>query len=80
MLNIKNRETETAVRELACRLGASLTEAITVAVRHELQRLEDDQTTYLQRVQEAAAQLQAVSPPSDWLGDTDLYDEAGLPQ
>ena len=31
MLNIKNQETEAAVRKLAQRLGASLTEAVAVA-------------------------------------------------
>ena len=80
MLNIKNRETEAAVRELAGRLGASLTEAVAVAVRHELQRLEDDRIRYLQRVREAAAQVRAVSPPPAWPTDADLYDEVGLPR
>jgi len=80
MLNIKNRETEAAVRELAGRLGASLTEAVAVAVRHELQRLEDDRTRYLQRVREAATRVRAVSPPPVWLTDADLYDEAGRPR
>ena len=78
MLNIKNQEAEAAVRELAGRLGSSLTEA--VAVRHELRRLEDDQLAYLQRLREAAAQVRAASPPLAWLADADLYDEAGLPR
>lgn len=78
--NIKNRETEAAVRELAGRLGASLTAAVAVVVHHELQRLEDDRTCYLQRVREAATQLRAVSPPPVWLPDADPYDEAGRPR
>ncbi len=80
MLNIKNRETEAAVRELAGRLGASLTEAVAVAVRHELRRLEDDRAAYLQRIEEAAAQVRSVSAPPAWPTDADLYDEAGLPR
>lgn len=80
MLNIKNPETEAAVRELAGRLGASLTEAVAVAVRHELQRLEDDRNVYMRRVREAAAQVRAASAPPTWLTDADLYDEAGLSQ
>lgn len=80
LLNIKNRETEAAVRELADRLGASLTEAVAVAVHHELQRLEDDRTRYLQRVRGAATRVRAVSPPLVWLTDADLYDAAGRPR
>lgn len=80
LLNIKNREAEAAVRELAGRLGASLTAAVAVAVHHELQRLEDDRTRYLQRVREAATHVRAVSPPLVWLTDADLYDDAGRPR
>ena len=80
MLNIKNRETEAAVRELAGRLGASLTAAVAVAVRHELQRLEDDRNAYLRRLREAAAQVRAVSASPVWLTDADLYDDAGRPR
>ena len=50
--NIKNRETEAAVRELAGRLGASLTAAVAVVVHHELQRLEDDRTKDRQSIQQ----------------------------
>ena len=80
MLNIKNPETEAAVRELAGRLGASLTEAVTVAVRHELRRLEDDRATYLRQVEQAAARVRAAAAPPAWLTDADLYDAAGRPR
>lgn len=80
MLNIKNQETEAAVRKLAQRLGASLTEAVAVAVQHELQRLETEQTAYLRQIQEAATQVRAASAPSLWLSEVDLYDEAGFPR
>lgn len=79
MLNIKNRETEAAVRELADRLGASLTEAVTVAVRHELQRLAADRAAYLRQLAQAAARVRAAAP-SAWLTTADLYDDAGLPR
>ena len=80
MLNIKNQETEAAVRKLAQRLGSSLTEAVAVAVHHELQRLETEQTAYLRQMQEAATQVRAASAPSLWLSEVDLYDEAGFPR
>lgn len=80
MLNIKNRETEAAVRELAGRLGASLTEAVAVAVRHELRRLEDDRADYLRHVQQAADRVRAASAPPAWLTEPELYDDAGLPR
>ena len=80
MLNIKNRETEAAVRELADRLGAGLTEAVAVAVRHELRRLEDDRATYLRQVQQAAARVRTASAPPAWLTDADLFDAEGQPR
>jgi hypothetical protein len=80
MLNIKNQETEAAVRKLAQRLGSSLTEAVAVAVQHELQRLETGQAAYLRQMQQAAAQVRAASAPSLWLSEVELYDEAGLPR
>lgn len=80
MLNIKNQETEAAVRKLADQLGTSLTEAITIAVRCKLQQLEIDRGDYLQRIQKSAAQVQKVSAPSAWLTESDLYDQTGLPQ
>lgn len=80
MLNIKNRDTEAAVRTLASQLGTSLTEAIHQAVQHELQRLADDRALYLEQLQQAATRVRAASDPQTWLSETDLYDEAGLPQ
>jgi hypothetical protein len=57
-----------------------LTEAVAVAVRHELQRLEDDRAAYVRRIQQEAARVRAASTPTVWLTDADLYDEAGLPR
>ena len=80
MLNIKNRETEQAVRELADRLDLSLTETIAVAVRHEMQRLDADRDGYIQQLREAAQRVQAERDPRDWLSDEMLYDADGLPR
>jgi len=41
-LNIKNPETERLVREFAEKIGKGQTEAVTVAVREALQRLNKD--------------------------------------
>ena len=81
MLNIKNQETEAAIRKLAHRLGASLTEVVAVVVQHELQWLVvSNQAACLRQMQQAAAQVRAASAPSLWLSEVDLYDEAGLPR
>ena len=80
MLNIKHRETELAIHTLAGQLGASLTEAVRQAVEHELQRLADDQSTYLEQLRQAAIRVRAISDPQTWLSETDLYDETGQPR
>jgi hypothetical protein len=79
MLNIKNTETENAVRTLASRLGISLTEAVTIAVRHEMQRLDREQNIYLERLREAAQQVRDVSDPHHWQTEEGLYDAEGMP-
>lgn len=80
MLNINHPETEQAVRELSERLEVSFTEAITVAVRHELQQLDDNRDGYIRRLANAAQQVRAERNPEDWLSDEALYNANGLPQ
>lgn len=84
-LNIKNVEAEHLIRELADKLGVSLTAAVTDAVRARLLDLEQGQTgenADAQRLQEMWGEL------GDKLGreyltqdfDALLYDERGLPK
>lgn len=84
-LNIKNPETTRLARRLAALEGRSITEAITVALRERLERLERFET----RARDAAARagvariqdLVAGLPERDArTGDEILdYDEYGLP-
>lgn len=84
-LNIKNEETVRLVRELADRLGVSMTAAITDAVRSRLETL----ATSEPEVDAEADRLLAMwRELGDGLGrdylaqdfDAILYDEMGLPK
>lgn len=82
-LNIRNRETEQAVRDLARRTGLGLTEAIDMAVRAQLDSRDVSQVA-VQRRRERAAQMRQwldrhvdVSRIRD---EADLYDEHGMPR
>ncbi len=59
-LNIKDRETEEAVRLLARRRGLSLTEAVRQAVRSELDKDELSEEEKARRVAEAMARMEAL--------------------
>jgi hypothetical protein len=80
MLNIKNRETENTVRKLAQQLNVSLTEAVTVAVRHEMERIKGDRERYLEHLRKAAREVRTELNPDDWLDAKALYDDDGLPR
>jgi antitoxin VapB len=64
-LNIKSRETEQIVRELAKRTGLSITEAVYRAAAEKLQSLERDRATLLARLtpeqREKLRRLEAIS-------------------
>jgi antitoxin VapB len=82
-LNIKNPETCRLVEELAKRTGASMTEAITVAVRERLDRIRGEQgaglADWLLRIgQDCAKHLK--EPYRSANHDALLYDEQGLPR
>ena len=82
-LSIKNEETERLARELARRTGASITEAITTALRQQLAREEGkrsgprvrDELLAIGRRCAALPDLDTRSP-EEILG----YDEIGLPR
>ena len=81
-INIKHDAYEQAIRELAASRGLSLTDAIGLAVRNELNRdrQKERAADFRHRVREAQA-IFAVAPvldprtPDEILG----YDEHGLP-
>jgi len=79
-LNIKNPETYRLVRKLADATGESMTEAVTVAVRERLERIQRDF-----RVDEILAMAKEIRdrlPPGYLDQDFDdlLYDNDGLPK
>lgn len=59
-LNIKDPETEKAVRQLARRRGLSLTEAVRMAVRSELDKDELSEEEKARRVAAAMARMEAL--------------------
>jgi len=59
-LNIKDPETEKAVRQLARRRGLSLTEAVRMAVRSELDKDELSEEEKARRVAAAMARIEAL--------------------
>lgn len=79
-LNIKNPEAYRLVRKLADATGESMTEAVAVAVRERLERIERDF-----RVDEVLAMAKEIRdrlPPGYLDQDFDdlLYDKDGLPK
>ena len=79
-LNIKNPEAYRLVRKLADATGESMTEAVTVAVRERLERIQRDF-----RVDEILAMAKEIRdrlPPGYLDQDFDdlLYDNDGLPK
>lgn len=82
-LSIRNPKTEAAVRELAASTGLSLTEAIDMAVRAELERHTTTEAAVAerrQRIQAATAKFRAAARAGRILTDSDLYDDRGLPK
>jgi antitoxin VapB len=82
-LNIKNPETHALAKELATLTGENVTEAVTVALRERLERLQrqKDEKRLVEWVLELGRDTAAR------LGDyrlldhiEDLYDERGLPK
>jgi antitoxin VapB len=83
-MNIKNEETHRLARELAELTGESVTEAVTIAVRERLDRLESKRwkaglrERLLQIAHEAAPHFDPAFKSED-IADM-LYDEQGLPK
>ncbi|GAC1679107.1 MAG: type II toxin-antitoxin system VapB family antitoxin [Candidatus Limnocylindrales bacterium] len=83
-LNIKNAETYRLAKELAEQTGASMTSAVTEAIRERLHRIRFEQSRegMAARIHAIAAEMRARLP-DDFFdiehGDL-LYDEDGLPK
>jgi antitoxin VapB len=81
-LNIKNLEVDRLARELACRRGETITEAILVALRSELER-EKNRVRAPGHVEELMqiARRCAALPVLDTRSDDEIigYDETGVP-
>jgi antitoxin VapB len=80
-INIKNAETEQLIRELAMKTGKGQTEAVTIAVREALDRL--DKRGLAERLMAIARETGPLfKPPYDTIDHADLlYDEeTGLPK
>jgi len=89
-LNIKNRETYQLVKELAGLKGLSLTSAVTLAVRKEIEREKGSQEAAFRlnhakrsdRLQAFAREYskRVKNPIHSWEVDALLYGEDGLPK
>ena len=79
-LSIKNPEAYRLVKALADATGESMTEAVTVAVRERLERIERD--FQVEEILEMAKEIRDRLPPGYLDQDFDdlLYDKDGLPK
>ena len=79
-LNIKNPEAYRLVKALADATGESMTEAVTVAARERLERIERD--FQVAEILEMAREIRDRLPPGYLDQDFDdlLYDKDGLPK
>ena len=81
-ISIKHDEYERLIRQLATERGTSLTEAVGLAVRHELDRTPkpEIEESFMERVRRAQA-IVAAAPILDPRPYKEiLYDEDGLPR
>ena len=83
-LNIKNPEAHALAAKLARRLGASMTEAVTIALKDKLSATEEDavREERLARMMSMANAIAGrLSPEQKAMDiDTELYDARGLPR
>jgi antitoxin VapB len=86
-INIKNPETERLIRELASLIGKGQTEAVTIAVREQLERLRADSVAekriaaMKEIADRTAPLLKDLDMDEALYGEDGLYDrETGLPK
>lgn len=75
-INIKNSSAEAALRELVAITGETQAEAVEVAARERIARLQRERREELIRADVKALQLLTAGQP---LSTGELYDESGLP-
>jgi antitoxin VapB len=73
-IGVRNSEAETAVRELAARLGVSLAEAIRISVINELRRMDRETVPLAERVKKLQAHL-ASYPKTGLKADKSFFDD-----
>lgn len=79
-INIKDPETDRLVRELATRMGVSITEAIKVAVQDQLSRTRPRADIVFSEIQAIIDRGRTRPMLNDLTEDEILgYDEAGIP-
>jgi antitoxin VapB len=83
-MNIKNQETHHLARELAALTGETVTEAVTVAIRERLERLQNETGAEerIRTMQILSREIRDLLSPETLALDIDeyLYDERGLPK
>jgi antitoxin VapB len=82
-LNIKNAETYELVKKLADKTGESMTQAVTVAVRERLDRVQSEYNPGLAERLLEIGERSAAHLEEPWRSidiDEYLYDEMGLPR
>lgn len=83
-IQIKRADVAADIRKLAELTGASITDAIANAVRHQLAIEQVNADAHLrkrrQSVDKTLAELRRLPVTGPLLTDDDLYDEAGLPK
>jgi antitoxin VapB len=83
-INIKNEETQRLIRRLAALAGEGQTEAITVAVRERIEKLEKRKGVaerLLEIGRETAPLLKGLDMDEALYGENGLYDrETGMPK
>ncbi|MBK8076828.1 MAG: type II toxin-antitoxin system VapB family antitoxin [Kineosporiaceae bacterium] len=77
-MNIKDPEVRRLARVLAAQRGTSATAAVREALQEALERHEEHRQGTANRLLALADPARAVDEPL--LGDTDLYDDDGLPR
>jgi hypothetical protein len=86
-INIKNPEAEQLIREFAAKIGKGQTEAVTIAVREALERLNEEAESrsiynkLLAIAAETGPLLKGLDMDDVLYGENGLYDrETGLPK
>ena len=79
-LSIKTEEADRLARELTALTGESLTDAITIAIRERVERIQASKDDYLGRIRRLQEEIAALPVVDSRTADEIIgYDENGLP-